>query len=275
MRYNRKIPLAVVGLISIAVTAAAQPTGERPERLEGEPNLNGIWQAMNTAYWNLEAHSAEQPGDLWELGAIGAIPAGQSVITSGDGRIPYRPDALAVREDNRASWPSADPEAFCYLPGVPRATYMPFPFQIVQSGGDDIILAYQYASASRLIHMGSDREPPVDTWMGRSNGRWDGDTLVVETTGFNGLTRFDRAGNHHSPALRVVERFTRLGENHIHYEARIEDPNTFSQPWTIEMPLYRRIEDDARLLDHRCVEFSEMLLYHDLLTQTGSTQTGP
>jgi hypothetical protein len=254
-----------LSLTLVIHSTGAQSPGQSLDRLAGEPNLNGIWQALNTAHWNLEAHSAESLDEFWQMGAIGATPAGQSVISSGDGTIPYLPGASEQRDRNRAGWPRTDPEAYCYAPGVPRATYMPFPFQIVQSGGDDIIFAYQYASASRLVHMSDHREPPVDTWMGRSNGHWDGDTLVIETTGFNGRTWLDRAGNHHSPALRVIERITRVGDNHLHYEARIEDPNTFSEPWVIEMPLYRLVETGARLLDHRCVEFSEMLLYHDLL----------
>jgi hypothetical protein len=271
MRYRftgAMVAAAAATLIGMPNTGQTQTNVERPERIAGQPNLNGIWQAMNTANWNLEAHSAEQLEDFWQLGAIGAIPAGQSVITSGDGTVPYLPGALEQRDQNRADWPAADPEAACYLPGIPRATYMPYPFQIVQ-GGDDILFVYEYASANRLIHMSNHREPPVDTWMGWSNGSWDGDTLVVETTGFNGRTWLDRAGNHHSPAMRVVERFTLMGEDHLHYQATIEDPNTFSEAWTIEMPLYRRIEPNAQLLEYKCVEFSEMLLYGDLIRQDG------
>jgi hypothetical protein len=268
MRYRFTGALVAMAMAAALVATPdavwGQAQQQRPERIAGQPNLNGVWQAINTANWNLEAHSAEALEDFWELGAIGAIPAGQSVITSGDGRIPYLPHAQERREELRADWPASDPEAKCYLPGIPRATYMPFPFQIVQGGGD-ILFVYEYASANRLVHMSDHREPPVDTWMGWSNGRWDGDTLVIETTGFNGQTWLDRAGNHHSEAMRVTERFTRMGPDHLQYQATIEDPNTFSQPWTIEMPLYRRVEPNAQLLEFKCVEFSEMLLYGDLI----------
>ncbi|HEY8519113.1 MAG TPA: hypothetical protein VIN61_03460 [Gammaproteobacteria bacterium] len=248
-------------LVPVVANGQSEPP---PERIAGEPNLNGIWQALNTAYWNLEAHSAEALKDFWELGAIAAIPAGQSVIT-GDGKIPYLPEALAKRDENRAGWPKTDPETYCYLPGIPRATYMPFPFQIVQAGGgDDILFIYEYASANRLVEMNEHKEPPVDTWMGQSNGHWEGDTLVIETTGFNGRTWLDRAGNHHSSALKVTERITRMGPNHLQYEATLEDPNTYSRPWTISMPLYRRIEPNAQLLEFKCVPFAEELMYKDL-----------
>jgi hypothetical protein len=267
MRYRFKgamVAMAMATLVAAPSAVFGQAQQDRPERIAGQPNMNGIWQALNTAYWNLEAHSAEQLEDFWQLGAIGAIPAGQSVITSGDGRIPYLPQARQRRDELRAEWPEADPEATCYLPGIPRATYMPYPFQIVQGGGD-ILFVYEFANANRLIHMSDHREPPVDGWMGWSNGHWDGDTLVIETTGLNGRSWFDRAGNHSSPATRVTERFSVMGPDHLHYEATIEDPNTFSEPWTIEMPLYRRVEPNAQILEFNCVEFSEMLLYHDLL----------
>jgi hypothetical protein len=227
--------------------------------------LNGVWQALGTAYWNLEAHSAAALEDLWQLGAIGAIPAGQSVVDGGT--IPYLPGAHDQRAQNRADWPASDPEAKCYLPGIPRATYMPYPFQIVQ-GNRDILFVYEYASANRIVHMDNHAEPPVDSWMGWSNGRWDGDTLVIEVTGNNDQTWFDRAGNHHSAALKVTERYTLLSSDHLQYEATIEDPETFSRPWTIRMPLYRRVEQNVQLLEFKCVEFSEKLLYGDLVRET-------
>jgi hypothetical protein len=235
----------------------------RPARIAGRPNLNGIWQAINTANWNLEGHSASAT-PFWQLGALFAIPAGQSVIVDNNGIIPYTPEGLKKRQENQAGWPKADPEARCYLPGLPRATYMPYPFQIVQ-GENDILFTYEYASANRVVHMTNHTEAPVDTWMGWSNGRWDGDTLVIEVNGFNDLSWFDRAGNHHSDALTVTERYSLArGGNHLNYEARIEDPNTFIQAFTIRMTLYRRLEQTAQLLEYKCVEFSEELLYGDL-----------
>lgn len=249
-------------LMSFAVVVAASGAlaAEAP-KLAGKPNLNGIWQAMNTANWNLEAHSAQKIQSQWQLGALFAIPAGKSVVVGG--KIPYLPEALKKRDEERAQWPKSDPETFCYLPGVPRATYMPYPFQIVQ-GGRDILMVYTYGSANRTIHMGKHEEPPVDSWMGRSEGHWEDDTLVVVTTGFNGRARLDRAGNHFSPALKVTERFKLESPNVIRYEATLEDPQTYSAPWTLRMPLYKHVEENAELLELKCVPFVEELLYKDL-----------
>jgi hypothetical protein len=262
-------------LIASVVTAAAMlwaahplpAEAQSPKRIGGHPNLNGIWQAMNAANWNLEGHAAAPLKDFWRLGAIGAIPAGQSVVK--EGTIPYLPEALAKREENRAGWPKTDPEAACYLPGIPRATYMPYPFQIVQ-GDEDILFVYAFANANRAVHMKDPRtidEVPVDLWMGWSNGSWDGDTLVVEVIANDDRTWFDRAGNHHSSAMKVTERYTLLDENRMQYEATIDDPETFSRPWTISMHLHRHTEPNAELLEFKCVEFSEPLLYGEFLKE--------
>jgi hypothetical protein len=234
----------------------------RPERIGGKPNLNGIWQAVNEAHWNLEGHSA-QALEVFakQMGAIGAIPAGQSVVVGGE--IPYLPEALAKRDENRAGWPASDPEAKCYMPGIPRATYMPYPFQIVQGEGDTILFSYTFANANRPVFMRDHQRAPVDLWMGRSNGAWDGDTLVIEVNSNIDSTWLDRAGNHHSAAMIVTERYTLIDEHVMQYEATIEDPETFSRPWTIRMPLYRRAEENARLLEFNCVKFAERLLYSE------------
>jgi hypothetical protein len=256
-------------LLSAATTARAQPKLDRPVRISGHPDFNGVWQALNTAYWNLEAHSVEavpaSPGNnFWQLGAIAAIPAGRSVVRGGT--IPYLPEALKKRDANRGNWPAADPEAKCYMLGIPRATYHNFPFQIFQGEVDgDLLFVYPFAAANRVVYMKDHSDLPVDSWMGRSNGTWEGDVLVVTTTSQNGETWLDRAGNHHSNKLKVTERFTLLGPNHIWYEATLDDPLTYSRPWTIEMPLYRLIDQNAQLLEHKCVPFTDMLLYHDLL----------
>ena len=255
-----------------AAPAPAQGRGAatpRPDRIAGRPNLNGIYQAINTANWNLEDHSASSTA-FWQLGAIFAIPAGQSVITDNNGTIPYNPAGLKKRTENQASWPKGDPEAKCYMPGLPRANYMPYPFQIVQ-GNKDILFVYEYASSNRIVHMSNHTEAPVDSWMGWSNGKWEGDTLVIDAQGFNDLSWFDRAGNHHSDALIVTERYSIMpgsGGNVLNYTARIEDPKTFTRPWTISMPLYRRVEPNVQLLEYKCVEFSEELLYGDLKKKT-------
>jgi hypothetical protein len=261
---NRLFGVAVTAIaIWLTVAAARAQQMDRPGRISGHPNFNGVWQALNTAYWNLEGHSAEAlSDDFWQLGAIAAIPAGQSVVRGGT--IPYLPEALKKRIENRAKWPTADPEAKCYMLGVPRVTYHNFPFQIFQGDGD-LVMVYPFAATNRIIYMSDHSELPVDSWMGKSNGTWEGDVLVVTTTGLNAETWLDRAGNHHSNKLKVTERFTLLGPNHICYEATLEDPLTYSRPWTIEMPLYRLIEKNAQLLEHKCVPFTDRLLYHDLL----------
>ena len=235
----------------------------RAARIAGHPNLNGIYQSIGSQFWNLEDHPA-QATEFWQLGAIGAIPAGTSVVEGGS--IPYKPAALKQRDENRAGWPKSDPEAKCYMPGIPRANYMPYPFQIVQ-GQNDILFVYEFATASRIVHMSNHQESPLDSWMGWANGRWEGDTLLIENTGFNDQTWFDRAGNFHSNALKVTERFTPMGEN-LQYQATIDDPDTFARPWTIRMPLYRRLEKNAVLMEFKCVEFSEELLYGDLKKKT-------
>jgi hypothetical protein len=264
----QRLPAALICLIAVSIAgfsaSSSAQNRERPERIAGKPNLNGIWQAINTANWNLEGHSAEGLDEFWQLGAIAAIPAGQSVVVGG--KIPYLPEALAKRDENRAGWPASDPEAKCYMPGIPRATYMPYPFQIVQGDGDIILFSYTYANANRPVFMNDHQIAPVDTWMGRSNGSWDGDTLVIEVNSTIDETWFDRAGNHHSNGMIVTERYSLIDENLMQYEATINDPQTFSEPWTIRMPLYRRVEDNARLLEFNCVEFSEQLLYGDVIT---------
>ncbi|HZF28365.1 MAG TPA: hypothetical protein VE907_04565 [Gammaproteobacteria bacterium] len=253
---------AVIATTWLVPGEAQQTKVNNPAKIAGHPNMNGVWQAINSAYWNVEDHSAAGLSQFWQLGAIAAIPAGQTVI-EGDGKIPYLPEALAKRDENRAGWPKTDPEAKCYMPGIPRATYMPYPFRIVQGDGD-ILFVYEFASANRIVHMAKHEEPPVDSWMGWSNGHWEGDTLVIEVTGNNEDTWFDRAGNHHGSMLKVTERYTLKGEDHLQYEATIEDPETFSRPWKISMPLYKRVETNAQLLEFKCVEFSEELLYGDL-----------
>lgn len=254
--------LRVALALALALTGSAYGQGDSLSRAwDGHPDLNGIWQAIGTAHWNLEDHPAA-PGHP-DLGAIGAIPPGQGVVVGGE--IPYLPAARAQREENFKTRMTADPEAKCFLPGVPRATYLPYPFQIVQ-GDRKIMIVYGFAAANRTIHMDKENPepPPLDSWMGRSHGRWEGDTLVVDAEGFNGEAWFDRAGNFASSQLKVRERYKPLGRNALLYLATIEDPSTFSRPWTIRMPLYRRLEENARVLEFKCVEFAEDLMYGHL-----------
>jgi hypothetical protein len=247
-------------LLLTGTLVLAQGTSSRaPRTRDGRPNFNGIWQSLNTANWNIEAHSAA-PGLISDLGASHAIPGGLGVV---EGSIPYTPEALAKRKENFANRLKLDPENKCYLPGVPRATYMPFPFQIIQSQ-KHIMIVHEFAGAVRTIYMDDHKEAPADSWMGWSNGRWEGATLVVDTTGFNGQTWIDRAGNHHSEALHVVERFSARGPDALNYEVTIEDPKVFTRPWKMAMPLYRRLEKNAQIMEFRCVEFAEDSIYGHL-----------
>ena len=250
---------------------AAHHTGKVSlARLGGKPNLNGIWQVMNTADWDLEPHDAQEaPVSPELLGAIGAIPPGVGVVEGGT--IPYLPAALQQREANRKSAPKADPEAACYLPGIPRATYVDHPFQIIQASDGDMLMAYEYDAANRTIYMQKTEQPPIDTWMGTSYGQWEGDTLVVTTLGQNGMTWLDRKGDFLSEGdgTKVTERFKLKDPDHMWYEATIEDPQTFSKPWKISMMLYRHVEPGAELQDFRCVPFADLLVYGDLQKKDG------
>jgi len=248
------------------------PAGYRaPRAADGHADLNGIWQANTEANFDLEAHMARPAMALragpygpvpaaavLALGAVGSVPPGMGVVEGGP--IPYKPEALAKKKENQEKWLERDPEIKCYLPGVPRATYMPQPFQILQSNSA-IFFAYQYAGAVRNIYLKDPGPAPIDSWMGQSVAKWEGDTLVIDASGFNDSTWFDRAGNFHSDQLKVTERYTRTAADVIHYEATITDPETFTRPWKISLPLYRRIEKNAQLMDFKCVEFVEELLY--------------
>jgi hypothetical protein len=280
MRSGTKGLIVALALVAVATLWFAVPTpGQAPsspgiKRAEdGKPNLDGIWQSLTTANWDIEAHNAE-PGPRPEImGAWGAQPAGLGIVEGGE--IPYRPEALARKKQKRETrmvvkttndphrFDTGDTELQCFRPGVPRANYMPFPFQIFQDR-DAILIVHEYKGASRTIYMNPHRDPPGDTWMGWSNGRWDGDTLVVDVTGFNGYAWFDRAGNFASDALHVVERWTPKGPDHIAYEATIEDPTVFTRPWKVSFPIYRRIEPNAQLFDFQCVPFVEEMMYNPL-----------
>lgn len=266
---------AVVSIL--ALTAAAQAPTYKAARLAGtdRPNLHGLWQALTEANWDIQAHAA-QPGPP-QFGALYAEPAGPGIVEGNE--IPYQPWAMAKKKENfekrltRVNTDGVrleplDPEAKCYLPGVPRANYMPFPFEIIQ-GDKKILVAYEFASASRLITLDKAGPAPVESYMGWSNGRWDGDTLVVDVTGMNDKTWFDRAGNFHSDALHVVERWTPAGPDVLQYEATIEDPKVFTRPWKMSFPLYRRLDRNAQFLEFKCVPFSEELVYGHLRKQTG------
>jgi hypothetical protein len=267
--------VAAVLLWTCAPLVAQAPAGYKAPRSkngDGSPDINGIWQVLNTANWDLLSRP-QQPGPMFELGAMFFVPPGAGVVEGN--QIPYRPEAAGRRKQNFANRikPEAfdsergDPEMKCYMPGVPRATYMPYPFQILQ-GHREILFVYQFAKASRVVHMSKKVEATVDSWMGTSNGRWEGDTLVIDVTGLNGQAWLDRAGNFASENARVVERYTPLSPYHLQYEATIEDSTVFTRPWKISMPLYRVIDPGAELLEVNCVELSEEALYGKIRTQT-------
>ncbi len=269
------VVLAMLCLEGSPATAQAPAQTYRAPRLAGtqNPDLNGIWQTNNGANWDLRPHAASQAPFPALTGAIGATPAGQGVIE--DSQIPYQPWAVEKQKENFAkrldrpldretNETTGDPEAKCYMPGVPRATYMGLPFQIVQTA-NQILISYEFAGATRIIHMGRAPKAPTDSWMGWSVGRWEGDTLVVDVTNHLDRTWLDRAGNFHSDALKVVERYTPMTPYHITYEATIEDPKVFTRPWKINMTLYRRMERNAELLEFKCVEFAEQFMYGDFI----------
>ena len=262
---------AWVAIVATPVSGQTPAAYRAPRTADGKPDLNGIWQANNEANFDLEAHMARsamalRPGPygpvpaaaVLAVGAVGAVPPGMGVVEGGP--IPYKPEALAKRKANQEKWLELDPEIKCYLPGVPRATYLPQPFQILQSQSA-IFFAYQYAGATRNIYLKDPGPAPIDSWMGQSVGKWEGETLVIDAKGFVDSTWFDRSGNHHSDQLHVIERYTRTAPDVISYEATIEDPQVFTRPWKISMPLYRRLEKNAQLMDFKCVEFVEELLY--------------
>jgi len=234
-----------------------------PRTADGKPDFTGIWEAMNTANWDLQAHEARH-GPVVALGAAFSVPAGIGIVEGNE--IPYLPAAAAKKKENQENWLARDPEIKCYLPGVPRMMYMPYPIQIVQ-GGDTILMASEFASASRTIRMNSKEKSPTDSWMGWSIGRWEGNTLIIDVTDQIDQTWFDRAGNFHSEALKVVERYTPVDRNTITYEATMEDPKVFSRPWKISMPLYRHLEKNAQVMEYKCVEFVEELMYGHLRKQ--------
>lgn len=248
--------IALVGALATAGNVMAQD--KAPRTPGGKPDLNGIWQAMGSAHWNLEPHNAEA-SPVVAMGALGAIPGGLGVVEGG--RIPYKPEALKQRNENKAKWLELDPLVACKLPGVPRATYLPHPFQIVQEP-NTMLITYEFAGADRIVYFNKPgTQAPVDSWMGYNLGRWEKDTLVIETTGQMPDTWLDSAGNFHGPTMKVTERYTPQGANVLMYEATIEDADTFTRPWKISLPLYRRLDKNMQLLDFKCVEFVEELLY--------------
>jgi hypothetical protein len=230
--------------------APARPSAganQMPRTSDGKVDFSGIWQALNTAAWDIQDHSSL-------LASFLGVPPGRGVVEGNE--IPYKPEALEQKKKNFAKRETEDPAfAKCLLPGVPRATYMPYPFEIIQNPGL-IGIRYAFARAVRTIDLaGRSRdwlEGWPDFWMGDSRGKWDGDTLVVDVRKLDDRSWFDHAGNFHSEELHVVERYTPIDRDHIQYEATIEDPNVFTRPWKISMPLYRIIDRAAEVFEWDC-----------------------
>ena len=270
---------AVTAVLFSLITQSAAPVSaagqEGLPRIAGKPDFNGIWEANNTANWDLQTHQARpmvaQPGltpgsevlaaPVVALGSIGWVPGGLGVVEGEE--IPYQPWAAARKKENEEHWLDRDPEIKCFQPGVPRAMYMPHPFQIIQSA-TKVQMMFEFADAQRTIHLNKMEDYPNVLYMGYSVGHWEGDTLVTDVTDFTDATWFDRSGNFHSDALHVTERYTPMGKDAIRYEATIEDPKVFTRPWKISMPLYRRLEPNAQLTDFRCVEMVEETMYGHL-----------
>lgn len=264
-RFGARVPAVtsfVFLMIALLLDAQTQSGANSriPRMPDGKPNFTGLWEALGTADWDIRDHSAH-PSPLFQLGAEGAEPAGGGIVEGG--AIPYTPEAAAKQKENFRERMKLDPEIKCYMPGIPRANYMPFPFQIVQSQ-KDIAFAYEYASANRAVNMGQFKEGQVDTWMGTSNGHWEGATLVIDVSGLNGSSWYDRSGNFQTDSTHIVERLTLADADHINYEATIEDKTVYTRPWKINTVFYRRKEKNAQFNEFKCVEFAEELIYGDL-----------
>ena len=267
--------LGVAVVTVLAVLLTAQPVAAQdymaPRTADGNPDLNGIWQAVGSAYYDLEGHAADHSPSL-EMGALGGVPGGLGVVVGGE--IPYKQSALARRQANKENQLSLDPAVRCFMPGVPRCITQPFPFQIVQTP-EYILFAHEFASASRIVYMNRpDFEAPADAWMGHSRGTFNGETLNIRVDSQVPQTWLDRSGNYHGTSTVVEERFTAVSENHLVYEATITDDTVYERPWTIRLPLYRRIDDNMQLLEFKCVEFVEELMYGHLRKGYEGDRTG-
>ena len=265
---NSKRALVAVCLVAIAALQVppvqSQGAGAVPRLSNGRPDFSGVWQSLTTANWNILTHGASAGPAAY--GALLATPPGTGIV-DGD-EIPYLPAAAAQQQRNFENRWTDDPELKCFMPGVPRANYMPYPLQIFHSESG-MLIAYQFAGAARIINLDEHYPSAIDSWMGVSNADWDGDTLVIEVSGFNGQAWLDRSGNHTSYQLQVTERYSFIDSNTIAYEATLEDPATFSRPWRIHFTLHRHIDPDAHLMEFKCVPFTEELLYGEFYKETG------
>ena len=268
--------MASVGLTLLVIPAGGQTQAYRaPRTADGKPNFNGVWQALNEANWDLQAHDARsgmvtQKGvydydyarvpaaPVVALGAAAGVPASLGVV-QGDGKIPYKPEALTKRSENSKNRAAADPFNKCYKPGTPHMIYLPFPLQIIQTPMQVTILSEYMHNTRNLFLTRKSHYPPdsVDLWNGDSVARFDGDILVTDVANFNGQAWLDRAGNFASDQLHVTERFQLIDNDTIRYEATLEDPKTYTRPWTIRLLLYRHKEPNVRIMEYECHAYSE------------------
>ena len=252
----------VLGVFTLAggQTAPKPAANQVPRTAEGKPDFSGIWQALNTAAWDLQDHASSYTSFV-------GMPPGRGVVEGNE--IPYKPEALKQKQENFSKRLTEDPAfAKCYLPGVPRATYMPYPFEIIQNP-HMVGMRYAFARAVRTVDLAGRSRAWLDGWpdflMGDSRGKWDGDTLVVDVRKLDERTWFDHAGNHHSADLHVVERYSFIDRDHIQYEATIDDPTVFTRPWKISMPLYRVLDRNAEIFEWDCRFDQESEKYKDAI----------
>ncbi len=232
-------------MVLLASTSAVAQASAVPRAADGKPDLSGVWEVLNTAAWDIQDHSADT-----------GTPPGLGVVEGNE--IPYQEWALAKKKENFSRRMTDDTDSKCFMPGVPRITYMPYPFRIVQTPRYVTIL-YEYIHVTRTIYTDGSKHPEgIDWWMGDSRGHWEGDTLVVDIIDFNDQTTFDKAGNFHSDALHVVERYSFIDKDHLNYDVTIEDPKVFTRPWKMSMPIYRRIEKNVRPLEYDCYAFEHL-----------------
>jgi len=231
--------LTAAGLLALSPSPAAGQAYTPPRTADGQPDLQGIWEVRTSPDKDLEK-------------AKGVI------IEPKNGKIPYLPEALAKKKENEKNSATADPLNKCFMPGVPRINLLSYPLQIFQTPGQ-ISFAYEYIHNFRNVYLKRTTHlDGIDFWQGDSLGHWDADTLVVDVADFNDQTWLDKAGDYHSDALHVVERYTRTGPNTLRYEATVEDPKTFSMPWKIRVELSRNTQPNARLMEYECHYLKEL-----------------
>jgi hypothetical protein len=256
-RFTRAATLALTATALVFGAAGQSPKDttpySAPRLADGKtPDFRGIWQARGTAYVNIEGHAAEK----------GVAASKSIVVDPPDGKIPYRPEARARRDENYRTRATGDPSGKCYQAGVPRATYLGTPLQILQSPGNFAIV-YEENHAFRVFHPeGTPHFDAADWWMGDTRYRWEGDTLVADVAALTDQLWLDAAGNFHSTELHVVERYRMTGSDTLEYEARIEDPAVYTHAWTLRTVLQRVKDRDARIIEDECLDDENGVRHH-------------